>query len=78
MYALIRIAANDEAAASKHVEKKLFVKLNVSYKNKSHLAIKLTSELANELLLLLYFIKLTSELANELFTWHLISRYIKL
>ena len=30
------MAASDEATTSKHVEKKLFIKLNVANKNKSH------------------------------------------
>ena len=40
--------ASDEATTLKHVDKKLFVKLNVANKNKSHLAIKFTSQLASE------------------------------
>ena len=41
--------AVSQEATSKHVEKKLFVKLNVANKNKSHLAVKSTSQLASEL-----------------------------
>ena len=48
------MAASDEGTTSKHVEKKLFVKLNFVYKNKSHLAIKFTSELFVRHLILRY------------------------
>ena len=43
------MAVSDEATTWKHAEKKLFVELNVENKNKNHLAIKLTSQLACEL-----------------------------
>ena len=38
------MAASDDATTSKHVKKKLFVKLNVANKDKSHLAIKFTRQ----------------------------------
>ena len=44
------MAASDEATTSKHVEQKLLLKLNVANKNKSHLVIKFTCQLASELL----------------------------
>ena len=43
------MAASNEATTSKHIEKKLFVTLNVASKNKSYLTIKFTSQLASEL-----------------------------